>query len=335
MEQTPHREERPVRSGRLTSALRSSAKGCVAAVACALWIGLALPGLQLLPGVGDLANTSIAISLQSALLGIDDSSGGCYVRLGAGRCTRARLEADAQPAALARSVRKWIARHATQPACPRFRAVNRSAVTAGRRRARTSAHDSARRLPAATAAATAHSSSCASEARCSSHGARSAHSVSVSVSASGSDAQPADDRLHVGPADKCRCGRGDVRGFGCRQLRTSRHAVSRPLECGHLHGHRHNRRLHRDWNLHDRRRPGRQQQLSPRYPGSAVVRGRRRHAVAQRADGQLRLRRPGRRGRGRLTVCRCGDRELRPARRHLGDVRQRGCLQPRRLDRPL
>src|SRR5207244_6138095 len=40
------------------------------------WIGLALPGLQLLPGVGDLANASVAISLQSALLGIDDTSGG-------------------------------------------------------------------------------------------------------------------------------------------------------------------------------------------------------------------------------------------------------------------
>jgi hypothetical protein len=75
MRQTPRREERPVRSGRLRAALKSSAQVCVAAVACALWIGLALPGLQLLPGVGDLANTSVAISLQSALLGIDDTSG--------------------------------------------------------------------------------------------------------------------------------------------------------------------------------------------------------------------------------------------------------------------
>src|SRR5258706_4397192 len=75
MRQTPRREERPVRSDRLRAALKSSAQGCVAAVACALWIGLALPGLQLLPGVGDLANTSVAISLQSALLGIDDTSG--------------------------------------------------------------------------------------------------------------------------------------------------------------------------------------------------------------------------------------------------------------------
>jgi hypothetical protein len=75
MEQTQRREERPVRPGRLRSALRSTAQVGVAAVACTLWIGLALPGLQLIPGVGDLANTSVAISLQSALLGIDDSSG--------------------------------------------------------------------------------------------------------------------------------------------------------------------------------------------------------------------------------------------------------------------
>jgi hypothetical protein len=75
MEQTTRREERPVRSGRLMAALKSTAQVCVAAVACALWIGLALPGLQLLPGVGDLASTSVAISLQSALLGIDDTSG--------------------------------------------------------------------------------------------------------------------------------------------------------------------------------------------------------------------------------------------------------------------
>src|ERR1700730_13022776 len=68
-------DERPVRSGRLRSALRSTAQVGVAAIACTLWIGLALPGLQLLPGIGDLANASVAISLQSALLGIDDTSG--------------------------------------------------------------------------------------------------------------------------------------------------------------------------------------------------------------------------------------------------------------------
>ena len=73
-QQPSSREERPVRSGRLRSALKSTAQMCVAAVACALWIGLAIPGLQLLPGVGDLANASVAISLQSALLGIDDTS---------------------------------------------------------------------------------------------------------------------------------------------------------------------------------------------------------------------------------------------------------------------
>jgi hypothetical protein len=44
---------------------------CIALVACVLWIGLALPGLSLLPGLNALGDQSIAISLQSALLGID------------------------------------------------------------------------------------------------------------------------------------------------------------------------------------------------------------------------------------------------------------------------
>ena len=74
MERIKRREQRPARSGRFRSALFSLLKLCVAAVACAFWIGLALPGLRLLPGVG-LANQNMSISLQSALLGIDDSSG--------------------------------------------------------------------------------------------------------------------------------------------------------------------------------------------------------------------------------------------------------------------
>ena len=47
----------------------------IGVAACTLWLGVALPGMQLLPGTGKLANQSIAISLQSALLGIDDSTG--------------------------------------------------------------------------------------------------------------------------------------------------------------------------------------------------------------------------------------------------------------------
>jgi len=45
---------------------------CVAVVACALWVALAMPGLQLVPGIGRSADADVAISLQSALLGIDD-----------------------------------------------------------------------------------------------------------------------------------------------------------------------------------------------------------------------------------------------------------------------
>jgi hypothetical protein len=40
-------------------------------IACILWLGLALPGLQLLPGLGLDGDGRISISLQSALLGID------------------------------------------------------------------------------------------------------------------------------------------------------------------------------------------------------------------------------------------------------------------------
>jgi hypothetical protein len=42
---------------------------------CVLWLGLAMPGLKLVPGLGGLADQRIAISLQSALLGIDDGGG--------------------------------------------------------------------------------------------------------------------------------------------------------------------------------------------------------------------------------------------------------------------
>ena len=45
-----------------------------AAVACLLWTGVASPGLKLLPGLDGLADESISISLQSAVLGIDDGS---------------------------------------------------------------------------------------------------------------------------------------------------------------------------------------------------------------------------------------------------------------------
>ena len=38
----------------------------IGAAACTLWLGVALPGMQLLPGAGKLANQSIAISLQMA-----------------------------------------------------------------------------------------------------------------------------------------------------------------------------------------------------------------------------------------------------------------------------
>src|SRR5579862_1003591 len=43
-----------------------------ATTACAMWVALALPGMHLVPGLSDNADASVSISLQSALLGIDD-----------------------------------------------------------------------------------------------------------------------------------------------------------------------------------------------------------------------------------------------------------------------
>ncbi len=61
--------------GRLRRALPLAAQAAGALVACGLWTGVASPSLKLLPGLDGLADDSIAISLQSAVLGIDDGSG--------------------------------------------------------------------------------------------------------------------------------------------------------------------------------------------------------------------------------------------------------------------
>jgi len=67
-------DERSTTSGRRRAALVSAAQSCTAVVACTLWVALAAPGLHLLPGLGSNADASVSISLQSALLGIDDQS---------------------------------------------------------------------------------------------------------------------------------------------------------------------------------------------------------------------------------------------------------------------
>lgn len=62
------------RAGRLRRRLFLAGQAVGALVACGLWVGVASPSLQLLPGVG-LADDSIEISLQSAMLGIEDGTG--------------------------------------------------------------------------------------------------------------------------------------------------------------------------------------------------------------------------------------------------------------------
>ena len=48
---------------------------CSVTLASALWVSVSVPNMPLMRGLDDRTGTSVAISLQSALLGIDDRSG--------------------------------------------------------------------------------------------------------------------------------------------------------------------------------------------------------------------------------------------------------------------
>ena len=63
-------------ASRLLSTFESAGLAATATFASVLWIGLALPGLPLLPGVGGGQNSNVAISLSSAVLGVQDSHDG-------------------------------------------------------------------------------------------------------------------------------------------------------------------------------------------------------------------------------------------------------------------
>jgi len=65
----------PTRSStasRFLSTFESAGLAVAATFAGALWVGLALPGLPLLPGVGGGQNSNVAIALNSAVLGVQD-----------------------------------------------------------------------------------------------------------------------------------------------------------------------------------------------------------------------------------------------------------------------
>ena len=66
--------EQRARKGRLRRFGPTVVQIAAAVSACTLWAGVASPGLKLLPGLDGLADDSISISLQSAVLGIDDGS---------------------------------------------------------------------------------------------------------------------------------------------------------------------------------------------------------------------------------------------------------------------
>ncbi|TML19718.1 MAG: hypothetical protein E6G32_11580, partial [Actinobacteria bacterium] len=60
---------------RVLSALESAGLATMATFASILWIGIALPGLPLVPGLGGGNDRNLAISLDNALLGIQDRTG--------------------------------------------------------------------------------------------------------------------------------------------------------------------------------------------------------------------------------------------------------------------
>ncbi|MFY9579303.1 MAG: hypothetical protein WAQ33_08255, partial [Gaiellaceae bacterium] len=60
---------------RVLSALESAGLATMATFAGILWLGIALPGLPLIPGLGGGNDRNLAISLDSALLGIQDRTG--------------------------------------------------------------------------------------------------------------------------------------------------------------------------------------------------------------------------------------------------------------------
>jgi hypothetical protein len=73
MKNRRHTPTQPSVASRLLSTFESAGLAATATFASILWIGLALPGLPLLPGVGGGQNSNVAISLSSAVLGVQDS----------------------------------------------------------------------------------------------------------------------------------------------------------------------------------------------------------------------------------------------------------------------
>ena len=73
MENKRRTPTRPSMASRLLSTFESAGLAATATFAGVLWVGLALPGLPLLPGVGGGQGSNVAISLSSAVLGVQDS----------------------------------------------------------------------------------------------------------------------------------------------------------------------------------------------------------------------------------------------------------------------
>ena len=316
---------RPTASGRRRAALVSAALPCTAVVACTLWVALALPGLHLLPGLGNDADAGVAISLQSALLGIDDQG-----PLPANASLRASLRAlginahgslsavlshtqseaafaplvalvDAPvPAAVDVSVVP------TPPAAPNvvelIARVRRPAPPAA------APHEPVH-VPPPPAPPPGHDP------------ARDAAGFSASRWPAGPD-----DRLHVDSP----CGRDGRRArlHGLRrcELGPRRRLQRRSDECGRLHRRRQRGDACRRRHVHDRRRSARERKPSRGAAGAAVVLRSKRCGVAQRAVDLVHVAAAARTGcRGRAVRSR-RDCELRASRHILHLARQRRCV---------
>ena len=139
---------------------RSSASS----LACTLWTGVASPGLKLLPGLDGLADESISISLQSAVLGIDDGSNRPGGGAGPRRRGRARARLRREPALAHRPPRSAPRRGRAAPRRPavvslddarrrRARSPRRRPMLGPRPRAPVRQRVAARPSPAATPSA--------------------------------------------------------------------------------------------------------------------------------------------------------------------------------------
>ena len=299
---------RPTTSGRRRAALVSTAQSCTAVVACTLWVALALPGLHLLPGLGNDGDAGVAISLQSALLGIDDQ--GSQPANASLRASLRALGIDAHgslSAALSHTQSEAayapLVALVDTPAADGGRCIVAARTDRTDRTARTSERRRTGRArdPAVTAPDCAACSGARACAACPPAGHDPARDGTAGRSASCKPAGP-DDRLHVDSACERDGRRADVHRLRNCELGPCRRLQRRLDQCGRLHRRRQRRRTRRRRHVHDRCRSARERGPSRGAAGAAVLLGRKRCGVAQRPVDLVHVAAAARTGRRRPAV---------------------------------